>query len=202
MRKTKTLFGIICFVLIGLASGNAGTVDRTPNDDVRIELQSQVADVYTSQVGVRELTGHNDGVAVEKYLAVTGFEKGNSWCAAFVSWTFQEARVTALKNAWAPSWFPTSKTIYAKGKHNTLKPDKADVFGIYYEAKKRIGHVGFIDEWPASGDYAITVEGNTNSAGRREGDGVYRKRRLKANIFKVSRWVDPELKVDSKKLKA
>lgn len=51
-----------------------------------------------------------------------------------------------------------------------------------------VAHVGFIDAWP-DGDYVITVEGNTNMAGSREGDGVYRKRRPKQSIYQVSRWV-------------
>ena len=190
MHKTKTFFGIVCLLFVGIASCYAGPVDhQKPNDEVRVEMQLHVADVYSSQIGVRELTGHNDGVAVEKYLAITGFGKGYSWCAAFVSWTYKEADVPSLKNAWAASWFPPANTIYTKGKHGNLTPDKADVFGIYYAQHKRIGHVGFIDEWPKDNDYAITVEGNTNGAGSREGDGVYRKRRLKENIYKVSRWV-------------
>jgi hypothetical protein len=151
-----------------------------------------------AEIGVRELTGRNDGARVEEYLAVTGFKKGNAWCAAFISWTFERAasdlniQIKHPKNAWAPSWFPPAKTIYNKSARpgdRKLVPHKADVFGIYYAKDKRIGHVGFIDQWPPNQDYAITVEGNTNNAGSREGDGVYRKRRLKQNIYKVSRWV-------------
>jgi len=138
---------------------------------------------------VRELTGRNDGVAVERYLAVTGLGKGYAWCAAFPSWVFNEAGVNAIKSAWSPSWFPPGNTIYHKGKANSITPDKADVFGIYYPKLKRIGHVGFVDNWQIDSDYFVSVEGNTNNAGSREGDGVYRKRRLKSNVHKVSRWI-------------
>lgn len=41
----------------------------------------------------------------------------------------------------------------------------------------------------SEGNFTITVEGNTNEAGSREGDGVYRKRRLKNQIYKISRWI-------------
>ncbi len=65
-------------------------------------------------------------------------------------------------------------------------PSRGDVFGIYFPEKGRIAHVGFVDDW---GDkYVVTVEGNTNEAGSREGDGVYRKRRLISSLCKVARY--------------
>lgn len=173
-----------CLLFIGLGTLRA---DPVVPDGVRHEYVKKVIDTYTSQIGVREATGHNDGVQVEAYLKTTGFTKGAAWCAAFLSWTFIQSDVSAIKSAWAPAWFPPAKTIYTKGRHDNLKPDRADVFGLYFN--NMIAHVGFIDEWPPSDDFAITVEGNTNTAGSSEGDGVYRKRRLKNNIYKISRWV-------------
>jgi hypothetical protein len=177
MAKNKTvvccLFWIIaCFGLLGQ---NAKLIKTTS--------------IYRSQIGVRESTGHNDGARVESYLKVTGLGKGNAWCAAFVAWTYQQAGVDALTSAWSPNWFPASNTIYTRGSASNQTPSQADVFGIFFEAKKRIAHVGFIDEWQPDKPYTITVEGNTNEAGSREGDGVYRKRRLKSQIYKVSRWI-------------
>lgn len=190
MRQTKNWAGIICLLLIGTAACYAGTVvhPEKPVYQTELSIQDQVAAVYTSQVGVRELTGHNDGVEVERYLISTGFTKGYAWCAAFVTWCFDEAGVDAIHSAWSPSWFPASKIVYVKGRSQNDTPHRADVFGVYYSNLKRIGHVGFIDSWTDT-EYAITVEGNTNNGGSREGDGVYRKRRIKSNIYKVSRWI-------------
>lgn len=120
------------------------------------------------------------------YLASAGLSKGNPWCAAFVTWTFKTAGVKAVVSGYSPAWFPTGKTIYTNGKGQT--PARADVFGLWFASKGRIAHVGFIDSW-GQGSYVITVEGNTNEGGSREGDGVYRKRRLKKQIYKVSRWL-------------
>lgn len=62
-----------------------------------------------------------------------------------------------------------------------------DIFGIYFQNKGRIAHVGFVHRF---GDkYTITVEGNTNEEGSREGDGVYLKRRLTKQLYKISRYV-------------
>lgn len=62
-----------------------------------------------------------------------------------------------------------------------------DVFGLYFPEKARIAHVGFIDQW--DGTWLTTVEGNTNDSGSREGDGVYRKKRLVRTVYKVARYI-------------
>ncbi|MES2875810.1 MAG: hypothetical protein V4708_18950 [Bacteroidota bacterium] len=67
-------------------------------------------------------------------------------------------------------------------------PNTGDVFGLYFPEKGRIAHVGFIDEW--KDPWVVTVEGNTNVLGSREGDGVYRKRRLVRTVSKVARYVE------------
>ena len=67
-------------------------------------------------------------------------------------------------------------------------PSTGDVFGLYFPEKGRIAHVGFIDEW--KDPWVMTVEGNTNVLGSREGDGVYRKRRLVRTVDKVARYVE------------
>lgn len=144
-----------------------------------------IVNTYTLEIGVREATGKNDGVEVENYLASTGLGKGYAWCAAFVNWVYTDCGVRTPKSpAWSPSWFPDSKTIAIE--HGL----QGDVFGIYFKSKKRIAHVGFIDEDFENGKSTIlTVEGNTNDSGSREGDGVYRKRRSKNQINKVSCWL-------------
>jgi hypothetical protein len=55
-------------------------------------------------------------------------------------------------------------------------PSLASTFGIYFSSLKRVGHTGLIEK--VSGDFAVTIEGNTNDGGSRDGDGVYRRRRV------------------------
>lgn len=137
---------------------------------------------YKSQIGIREKTGNNDGIAVEMYLRSVGLKKGPPWCAAFVSWCIPDG---GAKSAWSPDWFPSARVIWKRD--GSAVPQSGDVMGLYFPEKKRIAHVGFVDEW--DGVHAITVEGNTNEAGSREGDGVYRKRRLCRQIYMVSDWL-------------
>ena len=151
------------------------------------ELRENVATIYSSQVGIREKTNSNDGKEVEIYLASAGLKKGNPWCAAFVTWVYKTAGVKAIKSGYSPAWFPKDKVIWQNQKGQP--PNRADVFGLWFANKGRVAHVGFIDQWPQDGSYTITVEGNTNEAGSREGDGVYRKRRLKKQIYVISRWL-------------
>ena len=153
-----------------------------------LHAQLRVSEIYSKEIGVRERTGNNDGQRVEEYLRSCNLKKGNPWCAAFVTWTFKQAKVDAIVSAYSPSWFPNKSTIYTRRSKGNKTPQKADVFGIYFSNKGRIAHVGFIDVWEDN-SYCITVEGNTNDEGSREGDGVYRKRRLKSQIYKVSRFL-------------
>lgn len=79
---------------------------------------------------------------------------------------------------------PAANTSPPKTPNPPRNPIPGDIFGIYFPEKGRIAHVGFVDQW--DGKWLITVEGNTNESGSREGDGVYRKRRLVSSISKVS----------------
>lgn len=159
--------------------------------DTESNLKEKVVEIYTSQIGVHELSGKNDGPEVEGYLRVCGLPKGYAWCAAFVSWVFQKSGVDAIKSAWAPDWFKKN-VIFKHGKSTAgmqMSPDQGDVFGIYFPTLKRVGHVGFIHNWNYSKSTVCTVEGNTNAAGSREGDGVLKKFRLKSQIYIISRWL-------------
>ncbi len=138
--------------------------------------------LYTarSQIGVREATGRNDGAAVESYLHYTGNKKGAPWCASFVSWVFGQTGLKQPRSAWSPALFPKEKI--------KKKPKLADVFGIYFAHLKRIGHCGMVEE--VKGNWVITIEGNTNNSGAREGEGVFRKWRHDKTIHVYADWVN------------
>lgn len=150
----------------------------------RSSVRQDVKIVYDSQVGVRELTGKNDGDQVEIYLRSVGLRKGNSWCAAFVCWVFDQVGVSNPNTGWSPAMFNSKNTIYKSGVA-TETPQSGDVFGIWFSNLNRIAHVGFVDKW--SSKSVNTVEGNTNGYGSREGNGVYRKIRLRKQIYKVAK---------------
>ena len=152
-------------------------------------IREKLKKVYSAEIGVREKTGKNDGVRVEQYLKYVALTKGNPWCASFVCWGYGQVGVKNPKSGYCPDLFTSKYIIYKRtGAPNKAPPQSGDIFGIYFPEKKRIAHTGFVDEWGSK--YVITVEGNTNEAGSREGDGVYKKRRLINSIYAVANYID------------
>jgi hypothetical protein len=138
-------------------------------------------------LGIREASGRNDGTAVEDYLRSVRMPKGQPWCAAFVCWCLSQCGIENPQNAYAPTLLRNRYLVYQRGIATNYSFQPGDVFGLFYTNLNRIGHVGFIDS--QNERFFITVEGNTNQAGSREGDGVYRKRRPKKTIYKISRYI-------------
>jgi hypothetical protein len=167
MAATRLLLGILCFTAIG----RGGIAERNP--------VNELMNIARAELGVRELTGKNDGIKVEAYLKYVGFPKGNPWCAAYVSWVFKKAGYPVPKTAWSPALFPAD--------HLVIQPSAGMVFGIYFPDLKRIAHCGFVEN--TQGDFVLTIEGNTNVEGSREGQGVYRRLRHKRTINKYANWL-------------
>jgi len=204
--KIKIILFILSFILLfGSCKHDTKPITNKPvtnnsiivkTDTIKkpvvIEVKSMrdcLEEIYTSQIGVREV-GNNAGPDVEKYLKSAGVPKGSAWCASYVYWTYQKCDSNFVINspAWVPSWFPKSKLIFSLGKINKRSPQKGDLIGIYFPEKGRLAHIGIFDS--ESEDFIISVEGNTNEAGSREGDGVYKKKRVKRTVNSISSWID------------
>jgi hypothetical protein len=196
-----TMLALLCLGLLpGFDRYRSERRQHIPN--IRNPLVTKVRQIYTAQIGIREIQP-NSGAAVEQYLKYVNLPKGNPWCAAFVCWVLGKAGVDNPGTGWSPALFGSARVVWkreepgskiqgpgSRSKESGLlagPPRVADVFGIYFPEKGRIAHVGFIDEW--DGTWLISVEGNTNESGSREGDGVYRKRRLVRTVYRVARYV-------------
>jgi len=141
----------------------------------RGERVLRLIEVARETIGWREEPG-NSGPVVDKILASVGLEgTGAPWCAAWVVYIGDEAfgknQNPFPRSAWSPDFVKDPKWDRGRGK----TPDRADAFGIYFQSLKRVAHTGIIEK--VEGKWAVTIEGNTNDNGSREGDGVYRKRR-------------------------
>lgn len=149
------------------------------------DTREEVIKEARSLVGIREKTGNNDGEVVEKILASTGNKKGEPWCASFNYYVYSRARLGGVvpRSAWSPDWVRNPSWINDSG----TTPLPADTFGIYFPSKGRVAHTGIIESWGKK--WVTTIEGNTNLAGSREGDGVYRKCRLRSQIYSVRSWL-------------
>jgi len=141
----------------------------------RAERVERVVEVARGTIGWKE-EHRNSGPVVDKILASVGLEgTGAPWCAAWVVFVGDEAfgkqHNPFPRSAWSPAF--VVKPTWDRGKGVT--PGPADAFGIYFQSLRRVAHTGLIER--IEGKMAITIEGNTNDNGSREGDGVYRKRR-------------------------
>lgn len=187
MATIKLFLGILCFAFIGGGGMLGGRVLSTAPQPVQTGAgkpvsqarRAQLVEIAGAEVGVREKTGNNDGPRVEEYLRRVGLKKGQPWCAAFVSWVYQKAGLPKPRTGWSPDMFPKYRLARSALPGNLL--------GIYFLEHHRIAHVGIIIS--RDGDWLNSVEGNTNLAGSREGQGVYFKKRHIKTIYRISDWI-------------
>lgn len=156
------------------------------------ELSIQIALSYD---GVREV-GRNDGPEVRKFLASIDLNPGDPWCAAFVCFCVKEA----AKQLGVTPKFVYGGSVYKLWTRNPdlqlSKPAYNSIFLIDHglsKAGSRIGHTGFCVGRNQSHDESLeTIEGNTNSAGSRDGDGCYHKSREVAEFTNGYGWLSIE----------
>lgn len=130
------------------------------------ELRTDLLDVANSQIGVRELTGRNDGKQVELYQASVKIPKGSAWCVAFVVWCHLQLNpdFSLPITGWSPALF--RRNVVYRRDHKRFRewiPRGGECFGKYYSSKKRVAHVGIIEsKWSK---HLHTIEGNTSLIG-------------------------------------
>jgi len=141
------------------------------------EKVARLLAIARKEIGVRE-TSENSGPRVDEYNKYVGLKKAK-WCASFVSWCHGQAGLAAPRTAWSPSLFPKDRIA--------TEAMPGLVMGMYFDSLKRVAHCGIVEG--VRNDLIYTVEGNTNMAGSREGDGVYRKIRHQRTIHRYSDWL-------------
>lgn len=144
--------------------------------------------VAAMQVGVtEEPPGSNSGPMVDEYLKSVGLnpaEDSYPWCAAFVHWVFQRAAKDlglpnhpAIQTAGVlDHWNKAGRKGITRLRSEDIEEDfsrlsRGLIFVINTGGGK--GHMGMVEGFRE--DRLITIEGNTNSAGGREGVGVFRR---------------------------
>lgn len=138
-----------------------------------------------SQVGIKEKYSNGHWVNNSKYNQwfgrIPGYDQdgyGYPWCAAFQSWLLDKTGLKALGPRTAScmatvSWFKARKrwsSYPALGAQILFGPGGST-------------HVGVVVGYDKS--FVYTVEGNTNISGGAEGDGVWRKTRVRrdTNVY-------------------
>lgn len=155
-------------------------------------------DIAKSFVGVKEATGNNDGKEVEMFLQSVGRKKGDSWCAAFVSFCLTQANAQEpkIRSGLARDFKRAKNLILANDVLKGIKEVKPGYIVGWEKGNTIFGHLGFaITSWNKA--HGTTLEGNTSSGAQgsqSDGDGVYiRSRTIQpANYFRIV-WFVPVL---------
>ena len=161
---------------------------------------------HEADLQVREEGGMNRGAKVEAYQRAAALGPGDPWCAAFVAWCIMKSRQLDKPPTWCSgsaitTWHKGSKragdastTPNAPDYKSKVKPGwvwvrAKDPKGASDAARGLWvqGHCGIVVAVDAVGFH--TVEGNTNSAGSRDGDGVYRKLHKWSDAAQIARTV-------------
>ena len=150
-----------------------------------IKLLRPLALYYAlSRIDTHE-TSPNWGPEVEKILASADIHDPEPWCAALVNDCAQT--VAGRLGVRSPledvplQGYVQSYVDHAR-KHGWVIPfsqvEPGDLFTLYYPSLKRNGHIGFVAAPSRDTGRFLTVAGNTNNDGSREGKRMWAKWRL------------------------
>ncbi|MET3353737.1 peptidoglycan-binding protein [Xanthobacter autotrophicus] len=149
-------------------------------------LASAVLDVASDQIGVREIPPNsNCGREVEAFLGSVGLGRGNPWCMAFVYWCFAQAaqdlgvanrvpRSGHVRTAWKETSARTSGVRVVTGREARVDPSLVTPGMVFFLGLSgSTGHAGIVAD--NINGKLVTIEGNTNQDGVRDGGGVFRR---------------------------
>jgi hypothetical protein len=150
----------------------------------------QIVEIAKQYIGKKEKPGNTGFVdpVMEKDMKAVGWEAGWAWCAGFIEmicWKAYPIRIAELKGHFVPSAVNTYRNLLKAGYKTSMVPE-VGAFVFWQRVKDGMGqwqgHCGIVSEVTDSKTFK-SIEGNTNGAGSREGDGVYEKQRtVKADV--------------------
>lgn len=133
-----------------------------------------------SQVGYQEgkSGGHwNNRQKYSNQVAGMAWSDGQAWCAVFANWLFGQAGIAVPKGAVTASC-AAGVAAYKKAGRFTEYP----VVGaqVFYGTGGG-SHTGVVLKYDDT--FVWAYEGNTNTSGSSEGDGVYLKKRMRRDTY-------------------
>ena len=151
-------------------------------------IAEKMVSLAREEIGVSEVDGSNCGPRVDEYKAATWLDadKGWTWCAAFICWLVREAiegedvkfKRPKTAGAWDfENWAKQQSTNGVELRKPTNEDIKAGDIDVF-----TFSHIGLAVKDADSSGYVVTIEGNTNGAGSREGGSVLEKKRHVSKI--------------------
>ncbi|MFL6203633.1 MAG: peptidoglycan-binding protein [Thermoanaerobaculia bacterium] len=150
------------------------------------DLLREVMDFAATQIGVLE-TSPNRGPEVDQYVRSAGLDPAgrHPWCVAFMFFCFEKAsrklgrmnpmvKTAGVLDHWNRAESKgASRITVARAKNNPALVKPGHIFVIDTPPAGGAGHSGFVER--VIGGKLVTIEGNTNLGGSREGIGVFRR---------------------------
>lgn len=161
-------------------------------------LTNQIVVEARKYLHVRETGGPNRGPEIDRWLTRAGSVPGQPWCAVFAGCMLADA----CRAVGVPLPIRLTASAHRLIERGQQAGGKADVpgpgylFGVDHgkgpQGQQR-GHCGIVVELDGDGLHMVTIEGNTDPGGSREGQGVYQRTRLISEA--TLGFVDPGLLV-------
>jgi len=155
-------------------------------------FNQKILEVASKYIGQKELKNNSGFVdkEFEEKMKKMGWMKGQAWCMYFVKLCIYEAalelygeKIATEKVKGLGGHVLTNWQILGKKYNKDFSP-KAGEIGFMRKPGTTQGHVFIVKSIDNLG--VRTIEGNTNSVGGREGDGVYEKYRKNASMMNDS----------------
>ena len=151
-------------------------------------IAEKMVSLAREEIGVSEVDGSNCGPRVDEYKAATWLDadKGWPWCAAVICWLVRAAiegedvkfKRPKTAGAWDfENWAKQQSTNGVELRKPTNEDIKAGDIVVF-----TFSHIGLAVKDADSSGYVVTIEGNTNGAGSREGGSVLEKKRHVSKI--------------------
>lgn len=167
-----------------VGQGSTATTFHGPLAPIQVNGSvDKIINAARGEVGVVE-TSTNQGPGIQKYWTATNYKDGYNnrepWCAAFVSWCIQQSGIFSETDR------PTSAAAFKGGGYEAWARSKAPKVSLtMHPTQVRSGdlivfsfsHIGIATSASDLNGVFRTIEGNTDAAGGRDGNGVWEKSR-------------------------
>ena len=190
VKAVQSLIGVSADGEDGPVTWNAILSELSTKKDIMNgkEIPQKMIVLAREEIGVSEVDGSNCGPRVDQYKAATWLDadKGWPWCAAFLCWLLREAsqdediafKLPQTAGAWDfENWAKKEVSNGVDLRKPTNEDIKAGDIVIF-----TFSHIALAVKDIDSSGYVITIEGNTNGAGSREGGSVLEKKRHVSKI--------------------
>jgi hypothetical protein len=155
----------------------------------RTEKIIQIAKSYIGMLEIKSNAGFYDASFSSK-MKEAGWYMSAPWCAFFTKHVYKEAYAdnkslsAVIRGSFTGGAIDTLKRIKADPAFRTGIIPKPGAIVVWRLGKTGKGHVGIVVSADLANNTMITIEGNTNNSGSREGDCVAQKIRTIIRPFK------------------